>query len=291
VRVSGREVAHDAEDGAFFDIGAGPRAHREQAALELFAGAVADALAQSDRGGHVECLELVEQPRAFRDRGAPNVQQRPQRGERPAPSWRREVLASEYALGRGERVDAVGLPHAALRPPRTFDLDDGVAGVLQMLAQTGAPAAGALDAKIESEAKRLANVSDAFQQSLGAGREKFLELQGKYLAAKDNKAREEVMAQVPAVTQPWLDAVEKAAEDIADAATAAALDAANLPRRPGPRAAGSVTRRGRRSCRTAALRRRRRHRSWVGIRRRAAGPGARRARDSPAPAGSAAHRG
>jgi hypothetical protein len=125
------------------------RAHREQAALELFAGAVADALAQSDRGGHVECLELVEQPRAFRDRGAPNVQQRPQRRERPAPAWRREVLASEYALGRGERVDAVGLPHAALRPPRTFDLDDGVAGVLQVLAETGAPAACSLDAEHE----------------------------------------------------------------------------------------------------------------------------------------------
>jgi hypothetical protein len=32
-------------DGAFLDVGAGPRAHREKAALELVAGAVSDAFA------------------------------------------------------------------------------------------------------------------------------------------------------------------------------------------------------------------------------------------------------
>jgi hypothetical protein len=85
--------------------------------------------------------------------------------------------------------------------------------------------------KIESEAKRLADVSDAFQQSLGAGREKFLELRAKYLAAKDKKGQDDVMAQVPAVIQPWIDAVEKAANDIADAAKAAGLDPDNLPKR------------------------------------------------------------
>jgi len=92
------------------------------------------------------------------------------------------------------------------------------------------PGAGGVLTKIESEAKRLAAVSDAFQQSLGAGRQKFLELQGKYLAAKDKKAQDDVMAQVPAVIQPWLDAVEKAAKAIADAAKAAGLDPDNLPK-------------------------------------------------------------
>lgn len=40
-------------------------------------------------------------------------------------------------------------PHAALRPPRTFDLKDGVTGVLELLAEPGAPAAGSLDAEHE----------------------------------------------------------------------------------------------------------------------------------------------
>jgi hypothetical protein len=78
------EVAHDAEDSALFDIGAGPRSERHDAPLELFAGAVADPFAQRNGSGHVERLELVEQARAFRDRGAPDVQQRPQRRGNPA---------------------------------------------------------------------------------------------------------------------------------------------------------------------------------------------------------------
>jgi hypothetical protein len=90
--------------------------------------------------------------------------------------------------------------------------------------------ATAVLAKLESEAKRVAKVSEDFQQSLGAGRQKFLDLQKAYFAATDDKAREAVMAQVPAVIQPWLDAVEKAAKKIADEAKAAGLDPDNLPK-------------------------------------------------------------
>ncbi len=122
--------------------------------------------------------------------------------------------ASSAQLGWGARKTIMAMGKAAAAGE---DVEKTVAG-----------ASGVLT-KIESETKRLAGVSDAFQQSLGAGRDKFLELQGKYLAAKDDKAREAVMAEVPAVIKPWLDAVEKAAKDIADAATAAGLDAGNLP--------------------------------------------------------------
>lgn len=122
--------------------------------------------------------------------------------------------ASSAQLGAGARKTIMAMGKAAAAGE---DVEKTVAG-----------ASGVLT-KIESETKRLAGVSDAFQQSLGAGRDKFLELQGKYLAAKDDKAREAVMAEVPAVIKPWLDAVEKAAKDIADAAKAAGLDPGNLP--------------------------------------------------------------
>jgi hypothetical protein len=56
-------------------------------------------------------------------------------------------------LGGRERVDAVGLPRATLSSPRALDLDDGVAGVLKVLAQPGAPAAGALDPEHERRAE------------------------------------------------------------------------------------------------------------------------------------------
>ena len=52
-------------------------------------------------------------------------------------------------FGGRERVDAVGLPRATLSSPRALDLDDGVAGVLKVLAKPGAPAAGALDPEHE----------------------------------------------------------------------------------------------------------------------------------------------
>jgi hypothetical protein len=152
-----------------FDVGAGPRARREQAALELLAGAGADAFAQRNGSGHVERLELVEQPRAFRDRLSPDLQQCPQRGESPAAAGGRELLADEHVLGRGERVDAVGLPGAALRPPRTFDLDHGVAGALQVFAETGAPAAGSLDAEHELIQVAVA-LGPALQLGIAGGR-------------------------------------------------------------------------------------------------------------------------
>jgi hypothetical protein len=50
-------------------------------------------------------------------------------------------------LGGRERVDAVRLARAALCAPGTFHLDDGMPGALKVLAQTGAPAAGSLDAE------------------------------------------------------------------------------------------------------------------------------------------------
>jgi hypothetical protein len=122
--------------------------------------------------------------------------------------------ASSAQLGRGARKTILAMGKAAAAGEDVDKTVTGASGVLT---------------KIESEAKRLADVSDDFQQSLGAGREKFLELQGKYLAAKDKQAQDEVMAQVIAVIKPWLDAVEKAAKDIADAAAAAGLDPNNLP--------------------------------------------------------------
>jgi hypothetical protein len=76
---AGREVAHDAEHGALFDIGAGPGADRHDASLELLAAAFADALAQPDRRRRVQGLELVEHARALRDDGVPGDQQHPQR--------------------------------------------------------------------------------------------------------------------------------------------------------------------------------------------------------------------
>jgi hypothetical protein len=65
--------------------------------------------------------------------------------ESPAAARRRGVVAAERALGRGERVDAIGLAGASLAATRTLDLDDGVAGALQVLAQAGAPAARTFD--------------------------------------------------------------------------------------------------------------------------------------------------
>jgi hypothetical protein len=122
--------------------------------------------------------------------------------------------ASSAQLGWGARKTIMAMGKAAAAGE---DVEKTVSG------------AGGVMTKIESEAKRLAAVSDAFQQSLGVGRQKFLDLQRQYLAAKDKKDQDDVMAQVPAVIQPWLDAVEKAAKAIADAAKAAGLDPDNLP--------------------------------------------------------------
>jgi hypothetical protein len=67
-------------------------------------------------------------------------------------------------LGGRERVDAVGLPRGTLRSPRTLDLEDGVTGLSQVFAQTGAPAAGTLDAKDE-----LPCVAEDFGSALQLG--------------------------------------------------------------------------------------------------------------------------
>lgn len=72
-----------------------------------FAGAVTDAVAQRDRGGGGEGLELVEDPGTFRDRRAPSDQQCTDGGKNPASSGRRDVLVGEHVLGGGDRVDAV----------------------------------------------------------------------------------------------------------------------------------------------------------------------------------------
>jgi hypothetical protein len=122
--------------------------------------------------------------------------------------------ASSAQLGWGARKTIQAMGKAAAAGDDVEKTVTGATGVLT---------------KIESEAKRLAKVSDDFQQSLGAGRQKFLDLQRAYLAAKDKKAQDDVMAQVPAVIQPWIDAVEKAAKKIADAAKAAGLDPDALP--------------------------------------------------------------
>jgi hypothetical protein len=122
--------------------------------------------------------------------------------------------ASSAQLGWGARKTIMAMGQAAAAGE---DVEKTVAGAKGVLT------------KIESETTRVAKVSDDFQQSLGTGREKFLELQTKYFAAKDKAAQDAVMAEVPAVIKPWLDALEKAAKQIADAAKAAGLDPDNLP--------------------------------------------------------------
>jgi hypothetical protein len=82
-------------------------------------------------------------------RGASGDEQRPERGENSAAARRRDVLAAKGALGRCKRVDAIGLAGASLASTRTFDLDDGVTGALQVLAEAGAPTARAFDPEDE----------------------------------------------------------------------------------------------------------------------------------------------
>jgi hypothetical protein len=97
----------------------------------------------------IERLELVEHARAFPHRGAPGNQQRPDRGENPASTRRGDALIAEDAPGRGKRVDAIRLSRSSILASRALHFDDAVSGVLQVLAQTGAPAAGTLDPKHE----------------------------------------------------------------------------------------------------------------------------------------------
>jgi len=149
----GCQIAHDRERDAFFEVCGGACAHRQDSSFELLAGALANALAQDDRRGRVQRLELVEDAGALGDHRAARDQQRPDRGENPAPSRGRDALPTEHALGGGERVDPVGLPSPPVLSSRTLYLEDRVAGVLKVLVEARAPTAGAL--KPEHELSRV----------------------------------------------------------------------------------------------------------------------------------------
>jgi hypothetical protein len=64
-------------------------------------------------------------------------------------------------------------------------------------------------ANITSETDRMAEASAAFQKSLGDQRDKFLALRDRYLAAKNPGEKKQVMEEVPAAVQPWVDARER----------------------------------------------------------------------------------
>jgi len=61
------------------------------------------------------------------------------------PSWSGEPIIGEHLLCGQQRVEAVGLAGASLSAPWSLDLEHGDAAVLEVLAQAGAVAAGALD--------------------------------------------------------------------------------------------------------------------------------------------------
>jgi hypothetical protein len=61
----------------------------------------------------------------------------------------RDVLASEDSLGGCECVDTVGLSSSPVASAGALHLEDQVSRVLKVLAQAGAPAAGALDPEHE----------------------------------------------------------------------------------------------------------------------------------------------
>jgi hypothetical protein len=56
----GGEVAHDGKRDPLVEAGVGASAQREDPTLELFAGALADPLAQDDGSGRAQRLQLVE---------------------------------------------------------------------------------------------------------------------------------------------------------------------------------------------------------------------------------------
>ena len=83
---------------------------------------------------------------------------------------------------------------------------------------------------IASETDRLAQASAGFQQSLGKHRDKFLELRKRYHAAAGKpKEQKAVMEEVPAVVQPWQDALANTIKGEKDNATAARLDPEKIP--------------------------------------------------------------
>ncbi|MGW4095814.1 hypothetical protein [Mycobacterium sp. NPDC004974] len=91
-----------------------------------------------------------------------------------------------------------------------------------------APAHERLLTTIRSESDRLTATSAAFQESLGAQKEAFLQLRTRYFqaAVRDRPA---VLAEVPAVITPWLGALSTAEANITTAATAAGFTIASLP--------------------------------------------------------------
>jgi hypothetical protein len=84
-------------------------------------------------------------------------------------------------------------------------------------------------ANITSETERMADASAAFQKSLGDQRDKFLALRDRYLAAKNPADKKQVMEEVPAAVQPWVDALGNAEQSLRGTATAAGLDPDKLP--------------------------------------------------------------
>ena len=64
------------------------------------------------------------------------------------------MLAAEHALRGRERVDAVRLARAPITATRTLDLNDVLAGCLEVLAEAGAPAPDPLDAEYDLAARR-----------------------------------------------------------------------------------------------------------------------------------------
>jgi hypothetical protein len=114
------------------------------AAGVLFAGAGTDAFAQAGGCGGVEGLDLVEHPGAFGDSGSAGDEQGPDGGEDSAAAGRCDALVGQHAFCCGERVDAIRLSGSAVTSPWTLDLDHGMPGLLQMLEESGAPAADAL---------------------------------------------------------------------------------------------------------------------------------------------------
>jgi len=124
-------------------------AHRREASFELLAGALADPLAQHHRSARVQPLDLVEQPRALAGRRALRDQQR--RRARRTPCWRGVEVPSLLStrLAADSASMRSGLARAPLAPTRTLDLEHQAPLALQVLAQPGAPTAGALDPEHE----------------------------------------------------------------------------------------------------------------------------------------------
>jgi hypothetical protein len=95
----------------------------------LFAGAVADALAQPDWCGCGQGVQLVEDGCALGDCRAPGDQERPDGGENAARPWCGDVLVGEHVLGGGDRVDAVRLSGSPIAATWALVLEDRMAGV------------------------------------------------------------------------------------------------------------------------------------------------------------------